>query len=48
MTTESELRLRNIKAALYLNKLPIDKDWNSTLTYQNYRELMNILRGDNL
>jgi len=45
---ESDLRLRNLKAIHYLIKLPIDKDWNSKLTYQNYYELLNILKGDNI
>jgi hypothetical protein len=43
---ESDLRLRNTKAMHFLVKLPVDKDWNSKLTYPQYRELLSILKGE--
>ena len=46
MNTESELRLIIDKAKLQLVRLPVDKDWNSKLTYQDYRNLMDTLNGD--
>jgi hypothetical protein len=46
MGTEAELRMRILKALGILVFLPVDSNWDSKLSYRDYRKLVSILRGD--